>query len=110
MTYPRRGSSDSVREQVDGQPNAVEDVLEHGDDLQCEYVLATIVADFKDRRLPDIILRDLDLNVVSISEHIALSNGDGPRLPNFEGRHERSLQYNFQSSSFAREYCNVTLA
>jgi hypothetical protein len=51
-THSWSSRGNTVRKQIQHQSNRGEDVLEHGDDLQRQDVLPTIVADFEDGRLP----------------------------------------------------------
>lgn len=66
-TYPRRSCSHAIGKEIQSQPNAGKDVLEHCDDLQREDVLTTVIANFEDGLLPDIILSaSLDSSTVAV--------------------------------------------
>ena len=49
--------SESVREKIQHQPNAPEDVLEHRSDLEREYIWSAVVSGFENDLSPNIILR-----------------------------------------------------
>jgi hypothetical protein len=61
MTYTWCGRGDSVGEQVEYEARLHEYVLEHGDDLKREHILAAIVSHFENGRLPDFVLDFLAL-------------------------------------------------
>lgn len=86
MTHPRCSSCNPVRKEVQNKTCLQEDILEHGDDLQCEYVLSTIIADLEDSGLPHVVFRLLRYPVI-----INIVTEDGPFFANFEGCHKRSL-------------------
>ena len=49
--------SDSVREMIQRQPSALEDVLERRNDLEREYIWSAVVSGFENDLSPNIILR-----------------------------------------------------
>lgn len=91
-THPRRRGSHAVREQVQHQSEAGENILEHGDNLKCQDILSAIISDLEHSLLPDVVLGDFDTLGSRFVEH-----GVGIRayldllLPNLESRHEGSL-------------------
>ena len=85
-TYARDYRSGSIREKTRHQPNALEDVPEHPNDLECEYILSAVVSDFEDGLLPDIILR-VRLIPLPLGNRIRIDIDNGPGLANFERGH-----------------------
>lgn len=63
-TYTWCCSGNSIRKQVEYQSRFHENVLEHGDDLECENVLAAIISHFENGRLPNFVLYFLALKRV----------------------------------------------
>jgi hypothetical protein len=88
--YSRRGRSDPVREKIQRQPNTLEDVLEHCDKLEGQHVLSTIVSDFEDSLLPNIVLGACFVSF-SLSNCVRIDIDGRLRLANFERRHEWGL-------------------
>jgi hypothetical protein len=89
-SYARRCRSDSVREKIQRQPDALEDVLEHCNDLERKYILSAVVSDFENGLLPDIILRVCFISL-PLGNCVGVDIHDRPSLANFECGHERCL-------------------
>ena len=93
-TYPRRCCRHAIWKQIQGQPNASKNVLEHCDDLQREDVLTTVVANFEDGLLPNIILSaSLDSSTVAVKQGIWVRINFDSLFSDFECRHKRGLKW-----------------
>jgi hypothetical protein len=91
-TYPRGCSCHPVRKKKQSQTNAIKDVLEHSDDLQSKDVLATVVANFEDSLLQNIIFdANLRTSCPFIQDGIRIGGNVDAFFANFESRHERCL-------------------
>ena len=56
-TNARSSGCHPIWVKVQRKSNTGEDVFEHSNDLQSEYILTTVVSHFKNRLLPNIVLR-----------------------------------------------------
>ena len=97
--YARCGRSDPIREKIQSQPNTLEDVLEHCNQLERQYVLSAIVSDFKHSLLPDVILAVCLLSF-ALSNCVRIDVDGRLDLANFESRHEWGLSnYSFKTQT-----------
>jgi len=111
-TYSRRCCSHTIGKEIQGQPNAGKDVLEHCNDLQREDVLTTIITNFEDGLLPDIIFSaSLDPSTVAVKQGVWVGINFDPVFSDFECRHERSLKIMSNGHIYIRpkSYLRVTL-
>jgi hypothetical protein len=109
-TYPRGCCRHAIGKEIQGQPNAGKDVLEHCDDLQREDILTTIIANFEDSLLPDIILSaSLDSSTVTVKQGVWVGINFDSLFSDFECRHKRGLKW-VMSNGHIRMQVNATFA
>lgn len=91
-TYSRCSGGNSIREEIQHETESGEDVLEHGNNLQREDVLAAVIADFEDRSLPYIILGDASAHFARFVQNLIwVGNYFFFLLLHFESGHKRGL-------------------
>lgn len=56
IAHSWRGGSNSIGIEIKGEPDARENILEHGDYLEGQHILAAVITDFEYGLLPHIIL------------------------------------------------------
>ena len=88
--YPRGCRSDSVGEKIQRQPDALEDILEHCNDLEREYILSAVISDFENGLLPDIIL-GVCFVPLPLGNCLRIDIDDRPGLADFERGHKWCL-------------------
>jgi hypothetical protein len=85
---------DSVRKEIQRQTNAREYVLKHGNNLQSQHILPTVISYFENSLLPSVIFGHLLLSwPVDIKSRVGQSIDYYSLLAHFEGGHERCLGY-----------------
>jgi len=89
--YPGSCCGDPVREEIQCQPNALEDVFEHRNDLEREHVLSAVVPNLENRLLPGIVL-GVRLNSLPLGGRVGIDVDNRPGLADFERGHERCLR------------------
>jgi len=89
--YPRICRSNTIREKIQRQPNALEDVLEHRNDLKRKHVLSTVISDFENGLLPDVVLGVCFISL-PLGNCVRIDIDDRPGLADFESGHERRLR------------------
>lgn len=100
--YPGTGRRNSVGRDEEVEAEVGKDVLVHGDDLESEHVLPTVVAHLEDGGLPGVEGLALAGDILAVEDgilrvdvHLSSSLAVAPDL---EGRHEGSLSNEDQLS------------
>lgn len=92
LAYTRTSSGHPIRKEVERETDGSEDVLEHGDDLEGEDILSTIVADLEDGLLPNVVLgANFHAVAVTIQKSIGVGVHHDSFLAHLERGHEGSL-------------------
>ena len=89
--YTRSRRGNSVGEEIQCQPNALEDIFEHRNDLKREDVLSTVVPNLEDRLLPSVVF-GARLDSLPLGSRVRIDIDNRPGLTDFECGHEWCLR------------------